>query len=86
MLNPAIHFAEIVAQAHAVVLVGGTMQPTGGMVLQLFPGVPVGRVTNYSCGHVIPPQNLLPLSVPRGPSGVTFNFNFKNRASLEQVS
>ena len=27
MLNPAVHFAELLSEAHSVVLVGGTLQP-----------------------------------------------------------
>eukprot|EP00752_Nemacystus_decipiens_P010933 g9717.t1 len=85
MLNPSVHFDEIVQKARALVLVGGTMQPTGDLVRQLFSSVEPSRVEIFSCGHVIPKENLLPLSVSRGPSGKTFNFTFHRRGTEEQV-
>ena len=54
-----------IRQARAVVLVGGTMQPTGDLVRQLFSSVEPSRVDVFSCGHVIPKENLLPLCVSR---------------------
>ncbi|CAM9951290.1 unnamed protein product, partial [Hapterophycus canaliculatus] len=65
MLNPAVHFDEIVQKARALVLVGGTMQPTGDLVRQLFSTVDSSRVEVFSCGHVIPKENLLPLCVSK---------------------
>ncbi|CAN0154718.1 unnamed protein product [Ectocarpus fasciculatus] len=85
MLNPAVHFDEIVQKARALVLVGGTMQPTGDLVRQLFSSVEPSRVEVFSCGHVIPRENLLPLCVSRGPSGKTFNFTFHRRGTDEQL-
>ncbi|CAM9930443.1 unnamed protein product, partial [Laminaria digitata] len=85
MLNPAVHFDEIVQKARALVLVGGTMQPTGDLVRQLFSSVEPKRVEVFSCGHVIPKENLLPLCVSRGPSGKRFNFTFHRRGTDEQI-
>ncbi|CAM9905430.1 unnamed protein product, partial [Ectocarpus sp. 12 AP-2014] len=85
MLNPAVHFDEIVQKARAMVLVGGTMQPTGDLVRQLFSSVEPSRVEVFSCGHVIPRENLLPLCVSKGPSGKTFNFTFHRRGTDEQL-
>ncbi|CAM9137770.1 unnamed protein product [Scytosiphon promiscuus] len=85
MLNPAVHFDEIVKKARALVLVGGTMQPTGDLVRQLFSTVEPSRLEVFSCGHVIPRENLLPLCVSKGPSGKTFNFTYNRRGSDEQL-
>eukprot|EP00903_Cladosiphon_okamuranus_P010493 g9925.t1 len=85
MLNPSVHFDEIVQKARALVLVGGTMQPTGDLVRQLFSSVDPSRVEVFSCGHVIPKENLLSLCVSRGPSGKTFNFTFHRRGTDEQL-
>lgn len=41
------------------------MQPTGDLVRQLFSSVDPSRVEVFSCGHVIPKENLLPLCVSR---------------------
>ena len=48
-------------------------------------GVPVQRIKEFSCGHVIPEENLLAVCLGRGPSGVQFDFTFKTRDSPEQV-
>jgi chromosome transmission fidelity protein 1 len=43
LLNPAIHFQEIVNEARAVILCGGTMQPFDHFVSQLFATLPPGK-------------------------------------------
>ena len=59
MMNPAIHFREIVDEARSVVLAGGTMQPVSDVIQQLFSHVPKDQISLFSCGHVIPKENLL---------------------------
>ncbi|CAN0237016.1 unnamed protein product, partial [Phaeothamnion confervicola] len=86
MLNPSVHFADILREARAVVLVGGTMRPVAPLVKQLFPDTPRDRLELFSCGHVVPPENLLPLCVARGPSGVQFDFTFRQRATDIQIA
>ena len=39
------------------------------------------QVKVFTCGHVIPDENLLPLVMCRGPSNLPFNFSYKNRAN-----
>lgn len=39
LLNPSLPFREVVDQAHAVVLLGGTMQPVSQFIAQLLPQV-----------------------------------------------
>ncbi|CAM9502241.1 unnamed protein product, partial [Discosporangium mesarthrocarpum] len=86
MLNPAVHFEEIVRKARSIILVGGTMQPSGDLVRQLFSSVGSDKsVEVFACGHVIPKENLLPLCMARGPTGKTFNFTFHMRGSVEQL-
>ncbi|KAG5178143.1 helicase C-terminal domain-containing protein [Tribonema minus] len=48
-------------------------------------GAAAGGLEVFSCGHVIPPENILPLCVSRGPSGGVFNFTFAKRGSPEQM-
>jgi chromosome transmission fidelity protein 1 len=85
MLNAAVHFREIVAEARSVVLVGGTMQPVAPIVAQLFPDLSSSRLDVFSCGHVIPPENLTSLCVSKGPTGVGFDFTHKSRVLPEQM-
>lgn len=79
LLDPSSHFREIVAEARAVILAGGTMSPMSDYTNHLFSYVRADRITTLSCGHVIPSQNLLAWSLARGPSGIDFDFTFKKR-------
>ena len=81
LLDPAQQFREIVSSAHSVVVAGGTMRPTEEFRDQLFlaSGAPLSRVTSFSCDHVVPGSNLLPIVLPRGPSGHQLDFSFQHR-------
>ncbi|KAK0201976.1 helicase C-terminal domain-containing protein [Desarmillaria ectypa] len=69
LLNPAPPFLEVVEEARSVILAGGTMSPISDVINQLFANLPSERLTSFSCGHVIPPWNLLPLTISKGPRG-----------------
>lgn len=71
----------------AVIVAGGTMQPMSEFRVQLFEcaGAAPERVTEFSCGHVVPPQNILPLIVPTGPSSLQFDFSYRSRYKTEMV-
>ncbi|XP_054475271.1 ATP-dependent DNA helicase DDX11 isoform X2 [Anoplopoma fimbria] len=83
MLNPAVHFAQVLKQCRAVIIAGGTMQPVSDFKQELLFSAGVGeeRITEFSCGHVIPPENILPLVLCSGPSGQELDFTFQNRDS-----
>uniref|UniRef100_A0A8C2WE63 DEAD/H (Asp-Glu-Ala-Asp/His) box helicase 11 n=1 Tax=Cyclopterus lumpus TaxID=8103 RepID=A0A8C2WE63_CYCLU len=83
LLNPAVHFAEVLKQCRAVIIAGGTMQPVSDFKQELLFSAGVGeeRITEFSCGHVIPPENILPLVLCSGPSGQELDFTFQNRDS-----
>ncbi|KAH0609297.1 uncharacterized protein H6S33_012783 [Morchella sextelata] len=79
LLDPAHHFKEIVEEARAVILAGGTMEPMNDYMMHLFPYLPKERIRTFSCGHVIPKENLVALPVSKGPSGREFEFTFEKR-------
>ncbi|TNN00895.1 hypothetical protein fugu_012141 [Takifugu bimaculatus] len=83
LLNPAVHFAQILKECRAVVIAGGTMQPVSDFKQELLFSAGVGeeRIVEFSCGHVIPPENILPLVLCNGPSGQELDFTFQNRDS-----
>ncbi|CAH1785016.1 unnamed protein product [Owenia fusiformis] len=87
LLNPAVHFADIVADARAVIVAGGTMQPLDEFKEQLFyaAGVAPSRILEYSCGHVIHGEQLLPICLSRGPSGTEFDFTFQSREKTSML-
>jgi len=66
LLNPGSRFAKVVEKAHAVVLAGGTMHPVSDIVDQLFGSLPRDRVDSFSCGHVIPKDNLVAIACRTG--------------------
>ena len=53
----------MLADAHAVVLASGTLSPVASLSQQLFPGLAPGRLTHFSCGHVVGQERLLALVV-----------------------
>jgi len=55
------------------------MSPISATVKQLFPDVDINRIRTFSCGHVIPPSNILAITVQRGPRGGQMEFRFQNR-------
>ena len=86
LLDPTEHFREIVDEARAVILVGGTMSPMSDYADYLFSYLPADRIKMFSFGHVIPQNNLLAQAVLRGPSGIEFDFTFDNRAHESMIA
>ncbi|KAH5734280.1 hypothetical protein HBI17_203830 [Parastagonospora nodorum] len=79
LLDPTYHFKDIVEEARAVVLAGGTMSPMSDYEQHLLPYLDSTKIMTLSCGHVIPPTNLLAIPVVRASSGNEFDFTFENR-------
>jgi chromosome transmission fidelity protein 1 len=78
LLDPSEHFREVVEEARAVILAGGTMSPMDEYLQQLFPYI--SRVKTLSCGHLIPPSNLLVRILTRDQSG-SMEFSHKCRST-----
>ncbi|XP_076648589.1 ATP-dependent DNA helicase DDX11 isoform X2 [Halictus rubicundus] len=85
LLNPATHFHDIVRDAKAVVLAGGTMAPMDEFTEQLFiaAGAAPERIVTFSCDHVVPQENITCNIVTCGPTGIEFEFNFQNRQNTK---
>ncbi|ETI29388.1 hypothetical protein G647_01841 [Cladophialophora carrionii CBS 160.54] len=81
LLDPREHFREVVQNARAVILAGGTMSPVSDYSDYLFSYLESNRLSTFSFGHVIPASNLLAQALVKGPSGVEFDFTFEKRAS-----
>lgn len=79
LLDPTYHFKDIVEEARAVVLAGGTMSPMSDYEQHLLAYLDPSKIMTLSCGHVIPPSNLLAVPVVRRSSGNEFDFTFENR-------
>ncbi|KAE8375307.1 helicase C-terminal domain-containing protein [Aspergillus bertholletiae] len=85
LLDPMNQFREIVDDARAVILAGGTMSPMTDYVDHLFSYVPSSRLDTFSYGHVIPPENLIAQVLATGVTGTEFNFTFDTRDSERMI-
>lgn len=47
--------------------------------------LPPTRLLTLSCGHVIPPSNLLALPLTTGPTALPFDFTFSSRANPRMI-
>lgn len=79
LLNPREHFKDIVTEARAVILAGGTMAPMSDFTDDLFGYVDRSRLQTLSCGHVIPDSNLLAMTLQSGPRLPNIQFTFEKR-------
>ncbi|XP_076952036.1 uncharacterized protein LOC143625638 [Bidens hawaiensis] len=86
MLTGEKIFHEIVNEAHAVVLAGGTLQPIEETRVRLFPSLPPDQLHFFSCGHIISSDSILPISVSTGPSGQSFDFSYNSRSTSSMVN
>ncbi|KAL4907620.1 hypothetical protein BDW74DRAFT_166311 [Aspergillus multicolor] len=85
LLDPTNHFREIVEDARAVILAGGTMSPMSDYVDHLFSYVPKDRLKTFSYGHVIPPENLIAHNLARGVLDSEFDFSYVGRDSERMI-
>nr|XP_026690790.1 ATP-dependent DNA helicase DDX11 isoform X2 [Ciona intestinalis] len=90
LLNPASHFQQILEECRALIVAGGTMQPSSCLIDQLLAKTESekhrSRIVEFSCGHVIDgKRQLLPLALSSGPSGVEFEFTFQKRSNFKLI-
>ncbi|KAH8289737.1 hypothetical protein KR054_010194 [Drosophila jambulina] len=84
LLDPAQQFAEILQEARAIVIAGGTMQPTQELKEQLFASCQERLVERFY-SHVVPEDAVLPFVLQNGPKGAPLRFNFAQRGSPEML-
>uniref|UniRef100_A0A8B9H476 ATP-dependent DNA helicase DDX11 n=1 Tax=Astyanax mexicanus TaxID=7994 RepID=A0A8B9H476_ASTMX len=53
--------------------------------LLLSAGLSEERIAEFSCGHVIPPENILPIVLCAGPSGQGLEFTFQTRDTPQMM-
>ncbi|PWY66189.1 DNA repair helicase [Aspergillus eucalypticola CBS 122712] len=85
LLDPTNQFRELVEDARAVILAGGTMSPMTDYMNHLFSYVPASRLDTFSYGHVIPPENLIAHTLVRGVQGSEFDFTYDVRDSEKMI-
>ncbi|KAG5897915.1 hypothetical protein JTB14_014032 [Gonioctena quinquepunctata] len=84
LLNASSNFTDIVNEARSVIVAGGTMKPIAEFRERLFinAGASPGRIVEFSCDHIVPPENILPVIVTRGAKNEGLLFNFENRMAM----
>ncbi|KAF4222577.1 hypothetical protein CNMCM5878_003615 [Aspergillus fumigatiaffinis] len=85
LLDPTNHFREIVEDARAVILAGGTMSPMSDYRNHLFSYTAPSRLDTFSYGHVIPPENLIAHTLVNGVLGSQFDFTYDSRDSEKMI-
>ncbi|XP_028407125.1 ATP-dependent DNA helicase DDX11-like [Dendronephthya gigantea] len=88
LLNPAVYFKSVVQEARAVIVAGGTMQPVSEFKQQLLYSCSVSTqdIHEFSCGHIIPEENLLAVTLAKGPSAVELDFTYQSRECKAMIS
>ncbi|XP_055695410.1 ATP-dependent DNA helicase DDX11 [Lutzomyia longipalpis] len=84
LLKPDAHFSRILSECRALVVAGGTMQPTNELKEHIF-SREIPRIREYIFDHVVPENSVLPLIVPRGPAGKALRLDFASRSSKESL-
>ncbi|XP_071519402.1 ATP-dependent DNA helicase DDX11 isoform X2 [Panulirus ornatus] len=87
LLNPASHFHDVVSQCRSVIVAGGTMRPVSEFREQLFlsAGADPSRVHEFSCGHVVPGEQIMPIALTKGPTNVTLDFTYQHRGDPKML-
>ncbi|XP_055715290.1 putative ATP-dependent RNA helicase DDX11-like protein 8 [Phlebotomus papatasi] len=85
LLKPDAHFADILKDCRALIVAGGTMQPTNELTEQLF-SRQTSRIKEYFFDHVVAEDSVLPIVVSRGPTGKPLHLNFATRSSKESLN
>ena len=60
-------------------------RPFADLEQQLFRALPPGRLGTHTFGHIVPPQNVLPLAIKAGPRGGALTFSFGSRGKLTLI-
>ncbi|RKP12669.1 helicase C-terminal domain-containing protein, partial [Piptocephalis cylindrospora] len=85
LLNPAERFRSIVHEARSVILAGGTMGSVELLRHHLFPYVSPEKILHFSCGHVVPDDAVLTLSLSTGPSGKELRFTHEHKQDTSMM-
>ncbi|CUM57016.1 unnamed protein product [Debaryomyces fabryi] len=84
LLDPSEIFRDIVKRARCVLLCGGTMEPMNDYTDYLFPYVPSEQIKMFSCGHIIPLENLKVFPIGNY-NNVSFEFLFDKRNNSKML-
>ncbi|CEM36148.1 unnamed protein product [Vitrella brassicaformis CCMP3155] len=78
-LNAEERFHDIVKDARAVLLAGGTMEPRREFA-PLSSSLPAEKIVHFSGTHVVPPSQVFVSTVTNGPDGHPWKFDYASRS------
>ncbi|CAL8088877.1 unnamed protein product [Orchesella dallaii] len=84
LLSTSDHFLDLLNSARSIILAGGTMKPYDEIEDQLFQSAKE-RIFHFSCDHVIPDENLVCISLNRGPTSKLFDFTYQSRKTSDMM-
>lgn len=76
--DPYEKFKNILDESLSINLTGGTLSPPQEF-LKLFESIPSSKLKKFSCGHVIPPDQLILTCLERSAKNLDLKFVFDNR-------
>jgi chromosome transmission fidelity protein 1 len=85
LLDPTKCFQEVVDEARAVILAGGTMSPMEDYRQHLFSYIPESRIQTLTCSHIVPPSSLVVYPVSKDRRGTDFTFTFEKRSQRDTI-
>ncbi|EYC25891.1 hypothetical protein Y032_0011g1444 [Ancylostoma ceylanicum] len=83
LLNPASRLVEVVREARATILIGGTMEPAGLLVDCLSRGGIESGIRRFTCSHVIDDHQLLALSIGQHVRNERFALTYESRSDVQ---
>lgn len=79
LLDASTKQAEVLDQAHSVVLASGTLAPLELLTQQLCRPEDLPRLHKFACGHIVPAERVAAVSLGCGPTGKTIKLTHSAR-------
>lgn len=79
LLDASTKQAEVLDQAHSVVLASGTLAPLELLTEQLCRPQDLPRLRKFTCGHIVPSERVTAVSLGCGPTGKTIKLTHSAR-------
>ena len=80
VLEPEALFKDALADARAVLMLGGTLSPREAIKERLLKGL-THPVVEFECDHVVPAHHVRTVVVSKGPSGHLFQLTHRSRTN-----